>query len=135
MALRTGTRFKPDTFRGAQETFYENPTRASPGAPLQADVVRVVQLVVYDDAVIVAGSPGAGQVRYRAGSEETESRLIIADQEVIRVALSALRGKTLAAQTAIWQAALQAQDAAWAPDRIDKGMAIYAAFLATPVVQ
>lgn len=101
MAIRTGVRFKPSVYRSSQETINAS---LNPGAtPPTGTVVRIVQLVGYDDTqVAYAGNP------YAAGTPATESKIYILDEQPKMIELAAVNGQSQANVNAMWAAVLAA---------------------------
>lgn len=102
MAIRTGVRFKPSVYRSSQETINAglNPSPEGDGPP-EGTVVRIVQLVGYNDAeVTTGGNP------YRPGDPATERFIYILDEQPKMIDLSAINGKTQNQVNAIWSAVL-----------------------------
>jgi len=101
MAIRTGVRFKPSVYRSSQETINAS---LNPGAtPPTGTVVRIVQLVAYNDAELTTpGNP------YAAGTPATESKIYILDEQPKMQELAAMDGKTQGQVNAMWAAVLAA---------------------------
>ena len=95
MAIKTGVRFKPSVYRSSQSAVNMGLDPAA--TPPAGTIVRIVQLVGYDDTqVTTAGNP------YRPGDAATERFMYILDEQPKMVALEGLDGKTQTQINAIW---------------------------------
>lgn len=99
MAIRTGVRFKPSVYRSSQETINAGLNPAA--VPPSGTIVRIVQLVGYDDTqVAYAGNP------YAPGTQATESKMYILDERPLMLELSSFNAMNQAQANAAWAAVL-----------------------------
>ena len=99
MAIRTGVRFKPAIYRSSQEAINMGLNPAA--TPPEGTIVRIVQLVGYDDTkVAFAGNP------YKKGDPATEQHIYILDEQPKQLELAAVNGKTQAEVNAMWSTIL-----------------------------
>ncbi len=99
MAIKAAVRWQPDAFRTSLETTIQNfdPTTTPPSGTL----IRMAQLVVYDDTEVTGGN-------YAAGDPATERNLVLLYAEPIGMELALFQPLNAAASAAAWATALQA---------------------------
>lgn len=134
MATHYAVRWRPQIYRSTLETVLSgspaNPAADPPTPDTQART-ETLQLVAYDDTELgTAGNP------YRPGDAATEVKIAIVDEKTLTLALSAFAGKTEAQSKALWDAARDAQIAAWQADPgiLAKVRAARGAYLSTFVL-
>lgn len=125
MAIKAAVRFKPEVGRTPLETTIQTPDFTA--TPPTGGMVRIIQLVGWDDATLPLAS-------YQAGMPDSERRLVVIDQKAVTLDISAFSGITYAAAEALWQAELTAAAAEWTPVLATLLRAAAGSVLADPVV-
>lgn len=106
MAIRIGVRIKPEPGRSALETTIQDPDYSGPAGTATGGMVRVLQLVGWDDAKFPLAN-------YEPGMPETERHLVIIDQHVVTMDIAAFAGKSIAQARAMWEQAFAPKVAEW----------------------
>lgn len=107
MAIKYAIRWRPAAYRSTTEAITVNrDPNADP--PQVGQRVQTLQLIVFDDTTV-----GTGGNPYQPGAPATEQHLAIVDEVPIMLDISAFAGKNDTQATALWNAARDAQRAAW----------------------
>lgn len=127
MAIRGAVRFKPDMYRSTLEATVG--ALDASATPPTGTVYMPVQLVAYNDTEVgTQGNP------YVAGDPASERFITVLYEETLQMELAAFQGKSQAAATAMWTAALTEWRDAVAPAGPNLLKAIRAARIAPPVL-
>lgn len=107
MAIKYGIRWRPTPFRSTIEAITVNRDLAA-DPPTSGQRVQTLQLIAFDDQKVgTAGNP------YRPGDPGTEQHIAVVDERPIALDVAAFAGTTNAEAQARWDAARDAQRAAW----------------------